>query len=209
MIVNRLRRGWIVVLVLIFFNFGFSWIDQGQKDTSNTQQENSVTNLPQASPVISTNQISEKIIKSGFSDIKNAVETSDDLQADEVLNTAKTKTQNYSSYRNITDAVKSAQMVSSGIVQQAKSINQNNFSVLSSDASKLQKQINNIIQVTDQFKMLQEIQVKQIEQVTKQAREYKEIMDKLEEENSESTDLSEKDAAEILRQAKIRQDRNN
>lgn len=204
----RKQGGTMVILALVCFSFGFSWIEQGKQDTSSTQQDNAVGNLPQSGAVATTNQISEKIAQSDFSDIKNAVDSENALDSIQG-STSSTRVSNYSSYRNITDAVKNAQMVSSGIVDQARSINQNNFAALSADASKLQRQINNIIQVTDQFKALQEIQVKQIELVTKQARDYKEIMTKLEEENNGASDLSDKDAMEILRQAQIRQERNN
>lgn len=197
----------LLCLLLVSLSFGFSWIEQGQKDSSNNQQDSNVTNLPQTDSVIATNQLSDKIRSSVIPNLQGAGEVDAEIEARKVTVVSPPNTRGYAAYKNAADAVKSAEMISSGIVEQAQSISQSNFAIFSSEVSKLQKQINNIIQVNDQFKALQEVQVKQIEMMTQQAREYKEIMLKLEEENIESTDLSKKDAAEILRQAQIRQKR--
>ncbi|MBU3759666.1 MAG: hypothetical protein FGM27_07030 [Candidatus Omnitrophica bacterium] len=69
---------------------------------------------------------------------------------------------------------------------------------------KIQKQISEIIEANEKFKMLQQAQTEQIRQMTEQAQIHRRMLQDLEEKNSQQRDLTTADVDEILRQEKMR-----
>ena len=202
-------RYWVVLGMIVGLSLGFSWLEQGgKKDSINTQQDSPASNLPHTDSVVATDKISENLKNLSTEDVESKEEAEGQGESHPVSSSSRRrKSRGYSSLSNVQSAVRSAQFASSGIIKQVNSLKHNIGASRLGEISKLQKQINNIIQVNEQFKSLQAIQVKQIEMMTAQASEYKMTKKELEEESNESSDLAQKDIAELLKQAELRQKR--
>lgn len=202
---------YLFLVSFVFLSFGFSWVEQGKKNSPQQDQSESIAKTELANAQVVTNSVRE-------GEANNAQQLSSDLVGSSeiikpVLPTGFSGSNRYS-YAGIRDMARalqaakdaqSAQQAISGsdIVQQVGSLNASSFSGKDPEIIRIQKQINQVIKAYEQFKELDLDQLGVLENVVNEVSNQRETLNQLAEKLDDEK-LTKKDSDKILEQEKIR-----